>query len=165
MSGRDLAALTQGLIEGKEQNYLSSRIAQVEELGNGFRRLGFPIQWPPGSNGIYLDARGFLEDIDPIFFPAQRICTEIYLRYGIRPVEIGLSLAGRGHDGIKKIPLKDLVRFTIPRRVFSGDHINYILACLEQLHEGRENIGGLVYQQEGSGNGHFTSTFRPVARE
>ena len=165
MSGRDLAALTVGLKEGMEQEYLRARVNQVEEFGNGFRRLGFPIQWPAGSNGIYLDARGFMGDLDPLFFPGQRLCTEIYLRFGIRPVEIGLSLAGRDNMGIKVVPNMDLVRFTIPRRVLSGDHMAFILDRLGELHDAREEIGGLVYEKEGLGNGHFTSTFKPVSRE
>ncbi len=164
LSGRDLAALGQGLEEGINEDYLRSRINQVTELGNGFRRLGIPIQWPPGSNGIYMDARKFLPEVDPLFFPAQRLCTEIYIRYGIRPVEIGLSLAGRDANGIKVIPPTDLVRFTIPRRVLTGDHMAYILACLEELYDLRDRIGGLVYDKEGLGNGHFTSTFLPVSR-
>ena len=162
MSGRDLAALALGLREGLAEDYLRSRINQVEEFGNGFRRLGFPIQWPPGSNGIFLDARGFLSHVDPRFFPAQRLCAEIYERYGIRPVEIGLSLAGRDENGVKIMPPTDLVRFTVPRRVFSSDHLDFILGALNELYDERENIGGMVYNVEGLGNGHFTSTFTRV---
>lgn len=165
MSGRDLGALTLGLVEGRDQEYLRSRVNQVAELGNGFRRLGLPIQWPPGSNGVYLDGRGFLEGVDPLFFPAQRICAEVYLRYGIRPVEIGLSLIPRNAAGIKEVPETDFVRFTIPRRVLTGDHMAFILHSMEQLYDAREEIGGMMYEQEGRGNGHFTSRFRLVAKE
>jgi tryptophanase len=165
MSGRDLAALTLGLMEGSDQNYLRARINQVAEFGHGFRRLGLPIQWPPGSNGIYLDGRSFLEGIvDQIYFPSQSICATIYEKYGIRPVEIGLSLAGRGLDGLKVIPDKDLVRFTVPRRVYTAEHFAFILEALEELFSQRDQIPGLVYEQEGLGNGHFTSRFRPVDR-
>ncbi|MFH2034338.1 MAG: tryptophanase [Candidatus Margulisiibacteriota bacterium] len=163
MSGRDLAALKQGLIEGSEFEYLRSRINQVTELGNGFRRLGLPIQWPPGSNGVFLDGRKFLDHVNHLFFPAQRICAEIYRRYGIRPVEIGLSLAGRGADGKRIIPDLDLVRFTVPRRVYTGEHMAFVLSALETLYQDRGNIGGLMFDKEGMGNGHFTSTFKLVS--
>ncbi|MCX5750638.1 MAG: tryptophanase [Candidatus Saganbacteria bacterium] len=163
MSGRDLAALTVGLQEGQDQEYLRARINQVAELGNGFRRLGIPTQWPTGSNGVFVDARQFLDHVHELFFPAQRLCAEIYHRYGIRPVEIGLSLHGRDKKGIKVLPGLDLVRFTVPRRTFTGDHIAYILWALEELAGKRDEIGGLVYNVEGGGNGHFTSTFKPVS--
>jgi len=163
MSGRDLAAFTQGLKEGSRQEHLRQRINQVTEFGNGFRRLGLPIQWPPGSNGIFLDAREFLPHVDKNFFPAQRLCAEIYWRYGIRPVEIGLSLVGRDGAGIKSIPAKDFVRFTVPRRVYTKEHIDFTLEALANLYAVRDEIGGLVYKKEGLGNGHFTSTFEMVA--
>ncbi|MCX6798275.1 MAG: tryptophanase [Candidatus Falkowbacteria bacterium] len=159
MSGRDLAALALGLKEGSNQEHLRQRINQVTEFGNGFRRLGLPIQWPPGSNGIFLDAREFLPHINKNFFPAQRLCVEIYREYGIRPVEIGLSLVGRNEDGIKNIPAKDFVRFTVPRRVYTDAHLQFTIEALSDLHKNRDNIGGLIYKKEGLGNGHFTSTF------
>lgn len=165
MSGRDLAALTVGLQEGMEESHLKARINQVAEFGHGFRRLGFPIQWPPGSNGIYMDGRAFLNEVDPLFFPAQRICAEIYWRYGIRPVEIGLSLAGRDNSGMRVFPEKDLIRFTIPRRTFTKDHMDFVLEALAQLFSERKNIGGLILEEEGEGNGHFTNIFRPVSRD
>lgn len=159
MSGRDLAAFTQGLQEGSRQDHLRQRINQVTEFGNGFRRIGLPIQWPPGSNGVFLDARAFLPHVDKHFFPGQRLCAEIYWRYGIRPVEIGLSLVGRDETGIKNIPATDFVRFTVPRRVYSQEHINYTLEALADLYKIRDELGGLVYKKEGLANGHFTSSF------
>jgi tryptophanase len=162
MSGRDLAAFTQGLKEGSNQEHLRQRINQVTEFGNGFRRLGLPIQWPPGSNGIFLDAREFLPHVDKNFFPAQRLCAEIYWRYGIRPVEIGLSLVGRDEAGIKNIPAKDFVRFTVPRRVYAKEHLEFTLEALSELYSVRDEIGGLIYKKEGLGNGHFTSSFETV---
>ncbi len=163
MSGRDLAAMTQGLQEGCQEDHLRQRINQVAEFGNALKRLGIPIQWPTGSHGVFVDARKFLPHIDKHFFPAQSLCAEIYLRYGIRPVEIGLSLVGRDVRGIKNIPATDLVRFTVPRRVFTGDHLNFVVEALAEMFEHREKIGGLVYDEEGLGNGHFTSTFLKVS--
>ena len=165
MSGRDLAAFTQGLIEGSDPEHLRQRINQVTEFGNGFRRRGLPIQWPPGSNGIFLDAREFLPHVDPNFFPAQRLCVEFYKEFGIRAVEIGLSLVGRNEEGIKNIPRKDFVRFTVPRRVMTDAHLNFTLEMVAKLYAKRDSIGGLMYDEEGLGNGHFTSTFKMVAVE
>ena len=162
MSGRDLAAMTQGLQEGCRVDHLQQRINQVTEFGNDLKRLGIPIQWPTGSHGVFVDARKFLPHIDPHFFPAQSLCAEIYLRYGIRPVEIGLSLVGRDERGIKNFPTTDLVRFTVPRRVFTGDHLNFAVEALAEMFEHRAKIGGLIYDKEGLGNGHFTSTFKKV---
>lgn len=162
MSGRDLAALEQGLKEGREESHLRQRINQVAEFGNQLKRLGIPIQWPTGSHGVFLDARKFLPHIDKNFFPAQRLCAEIYRRYGIRPVEIGLSMVGRDINGIKIIPATDLVRFTVPRRVYTGEHLRFIAEALADMFEHREKIGGLMYDREGTGNGHFTSTFKMV---
>jgi len=162
MSGRDLAALAQGLKEGSDEEHLRQRVNQVAEFGNALKRLGIPIQWPTGSHGVFLDARRFLPHIDKNFFPGQRLCAEIYSRYGIRPVEIGLSLVGRDVNGIKNIPATDLVRFTVPRRVYTGDHLNFVIEALADMFDDRDQIGGLIYDQEGLGNGHFTSTFKMV---
>lgn len=162
MSGRDLAALTQGLLEGIDEDYLRARINQVTELGNELRRWGIPIQWPAGSNGIFVDGRLFFPQIHPMLFPAQSLCAHMYLYYGIRPVEIGLSLAGRDAEGYKVIPVNDLARFTIPRRVFSGDHMALVVEALVGLFNMQNQIGGLTYEEEGAGNGHFTSTFRLI---
>lgn len=159
MSGRDLAALTTGLQEGIDEDYLKARINQVAELGNELRRWGIPIQWPAGSNGIFVDGRLFFPHINPLLFPAQSLCAHMYLHYGIRPVEIGLSLAGRDKDGNKVFPINDLARFTIPRRVFSGDHMALVAEALVDLFGIRDQIGGLKFKKEGPGNGHFISTF------
>jgi len=165
MSGRDLAAFTQGLKEGSRQEHLRQRINQVAEFGNACRRLGIPIQWPTGSHGVFVNARQFLPHLDKHFFPGQRLCSTIYARYGIRPVEIGLSLAGRNEAGIKNIPANDLVRFTVPRRVYSQEHINFTVKALAELFDNREKLGGLMYAKEGLGNGHFTSSFEKVLTE
>jgi tryptophanase len=134
----------------------------VAEFGNALKRLGIPIQWPTGSHGVFVDARKFLPHIDKHFFPAQSLCAETYLRYGIRPVEIGLSLAGRDGKGIKIIPATDLVRFTVASRVLTSDHLNFAVEALAETYEHKEQIGGLIYNKEGLGNSHFTSTFEEV---
>lgn len=164
MSGRDLAALTQGLQEGINYKHLRARINQITELGNGFRRLGIPIQWPAGSNGVFVDARKFLPNIPWSLFPAQSLCIALYERYGIRAVEIGLSLSPRNSEGFKKIPENDFVRLTIPRRVYSQEHLNYVLWAFEDLAKKKDSIPGLFYEEggEGDGNGHFTSKFRVI---
>jgi len=61
MSGRDMNALTQGLLEGTEFDYLETRIKQVEYLGESLKKFGVPLLEPFGGHAIFLDAKRISE--------------------------------------------------------------------------------------------------------
>src|ERR1700719_3150876 len=135
LAGRDLEAIAVGLNEALEEDYLHYRIASTAYLGNHISDAGVPIVQPPGGHAIYLDARAFLPHIPPDQFPGVALAAELYLEGGIRSVEIGtLMFAGAAK--------MDLVRLAIPRRVYTQNHIDYVVEIILEVWGHRDRISG-----------------------
>lgn len=158
MSGRDMNALAQGLYEGTEICYLESRIGQVAYLGKLLADHGIPVQQPFGGHAIFVDARTFLPNVPREQFQAQTLAVELYIEGGVRAVEIGTLLADR--DPLtreNRYPKLELMRLTIPRRVYTDNHMNYAAACLKNIWDRRANItSGLRIVNEAPILRHFT---------
>ncbi len=158
MSGRDMNALAQGLYEGTEFNYLETRIEQVAYLGNKLSEYGVPVQQPYGGHAIFVDARKFLPKVPREQFQAQTLAVELYLEGGVRGVEIGTLLADR--DPVtreNRYPKLELMRLTIPRRVYTNNHMDYVAACLKNIFDRRDEItSGLKIVSEAPILRHFT---------
>jgi tryptophanase len=158
MSGRDMNALAQGLYEGTDYHYLESRIHQVEYLGNELKKHGIPVQYPFGGHAIFVDARKFLPHLPQEEYVAQTLAIELYLESGVRGVEIGTLLADRDPETRKnRYPDLEFLRLTIPRRVYSRNHIDYIVAALVNVFNRRDEITrGLKIVKEAAILRHFT---------
>lgn len=158
MAGRDMSALAQGLYEGTEFDYLNSRIQQVAYLGQQLVDNGIPVQQPFGGHAIFVDARRFLPHVPKEQFQAQTLAVELYLEGGVRGVEIGTLLADR--DPVtreNRYPKLELMRLTIPRRVYTDNHMNYVAGCLINIYERRDKIRkGLKIVKEAPILRHFT---------
>ncbi|MEZ5145986.1 MAG: tryptophanase [Bacteroidales bacterium] len=141
MSGRDMNALTQGLLEGTEFDYLETRIKQVEYLGEKLKSYGVPMLEPFGGHAIFLNAKAFLPQIPKEEYIAQKLATEIYLEGGVRGVEIGTMLADRDPDTREnRYPELEMVRLAIPRRVYTNSHMDYVAASVANVYEQRNKI-------------------------
>ncbi|MCD4736566.1 MAG: tryptophanase, partial [Bacteroidales bacterium] len=141
MSGRDMNALTQGLLEGTEFDYLETRIRQVEYLGEKLKGYGIPMMEPFGGHAIFIDAKKFLPNIPKEEYIAQTLVTEIYLEGGIRCAEIGTLMADRDPDTREnRYPELELVRLAIPRRVYTNSHMDYIATSVANVYERRDEI-------------------------
>jgi len=141
MSGRDMAALAQGLYEGTEFDYLETRIKQVEYLGQELIDYGIPIQRPVGGHAVFVDADAFLPNVPKEEFKAQTLTLELYLEAGVRGVEIGTILADR--DPItreNRYPKWEFMRLAIPRRVYTNNHMDVVAAALKNIWDRRETI-------------------------
>ncbi|MCF8303309.1 MAG: tryptophanase [Bacteroidales bacterium] len=158
MSGRDMNALAQGLDEGTEFDYLETRIKQVAYLGQRLRDFDIPVQVPFGGHAIFVNARKFLPHVPKEEFQAQTLAVELYLESGVRGVEIGTLLADR--DPVtreNRFPELELLRLTIPRRVYTNNHMEYIAVALKNVYERREKItNGLKIVSEAPIMRHFT---------
>jgi tryptophanase len=158
MSGRDMAALARGLEEATTFEFLESRIKQVHFLGSLLREEGIPVQEPFGGHAIFVDATKFLPKVPHEEFIAQTLALELYLESGVRAVEIGTLLADRDPDTREnRYPKLELLRLTIPRRVYTRTHMEYVAAALRNVFERRESIcSGYKIRYEAPIMRHFT---------
>lgn len=141
MSGRDMAALAEGLFEGTDEKQLTSRIRQVESLGKALKKNNIPLIEPFGGHAIFIDASSFLQNIPVEEFPAQALAVEIYIEGGVRGIEIGALMADR--DPVtreNRFNGNELVRLAIPRRVYTSSHIDYVASAVINVFERRNEL-------------------------
>ena len=144
MSGRDLEAVARGLREGTEYEYLKYRILQVRYLGELLMKAGISIVKPIGSHGVFLDALKFLPHLPRDQWPSQTLSAAIYEDSAVRTMERGAISKGRDSEtGENIFPKLELVRLTIPRRVYTNTHMEYIANSIINLYEKRDTIPGL----------------------
>jgi tryptophanase len=157
MSGRDMNALARGLYEGTDFEFLSSRIRQVELLGNIMKNYGIPVLEPFGGHAIFIDALDFLHSVPKEEFPAQMLAVELFIEGGIRGTEIGTLMADRDPVTRENRFGRELVRLAIPRRVYSDNHIIYVAAVVKNVFDRRKSIKkGLRIKAEAPILRHFT---------
>ncbi|MCL5030611.1 MAG: tyrosine phenol-lyase [Bacteroidetes bacterium] len=149
LAGRDMEAMARGIEEMTNYDYIRARIGQVEYFGNKLLEYSIPIVLPIGGHAIFLDAKRFLPHIKQIQFPAQTLATEIYVDSGVRAMERGIVSAGRNKiTGDHNYPKLELVRLTLPRRVYTQAHIDVAYESVVTVYENRKSVKGLkmVYE-------------------
>lgn len=148
LAGRDMEAMAIGIRESVSDEHIKARIGQVIYLGEKMIEYDVPIVRPIGGHGIFVDAKKFLPHIPQGHFPAQTLAAEMYLDSGVRTMERGVVSAGRKTNGENYYPKLELVRFTIPRRVYTQAHMDVIAESAARVYERRNKIKGLkmVYE-------------------
>ena len=163
LAGRDMAAMAQGIYEMVDDDYIAHRIHQVRHLGNQLLAAGVPIVEPIGGHAVFLDAKRFLPHVPQEELPAQSLAAELYLDSGVRSMERGIVSAGRDSaTGRNRTPKLELVRLTIPRRVYTDRHLDVVAASVIALHSRREQIRGLKMVYEPPTLRFFTARFEPL---
>jgi tyrosine phenol-lyase len=162
LAGRDMEAMAIGIRESIEYDHIRARVGQVVYLGEKIASEGVPIVLPIGGHAVFLDARGFLPHIDQDDYPAQRLAAEIYLESGVRTMERGNVSSGRNPTtGQNYRPKLELVRVTIPRRVYTQAHMDVVAETIWEVYDRRAEVQGLDMVLEPRYLRFFQARFRP----
>jgi tyrosine phenol-lyase len=163
LAGRDMEAMAIGIAESVQEDYVRSRIGQVHYLGRKIEEAGVPIVKPIGGHAVFLDAAAILPHIPPDEFPAQALTCALYLDAGVRTMERGGVSAGRDvQTGTNRRSSLELVRLTIPRRVYTQAHMDVVAESVAAVHEERRSVRGLRFTYEPDHLRFFQARFEPV---
>ena len=163
LSGRDMEALAIGLVEVFDEDYLNYRIKSTAYLGRKLKEKGVPVVWPIGGHAVYIDAKKLYNQIPVDQYPGQALVIDLYLKGGIRSVEVGSVMFGKYDEAGKLIPAaNELVRLAIPRRVYTQSHIDYVLDIFDDILELRDQKKGYEITYEPEFLRHFTANFKPI---
>src|SRR5690606_27807383 len=152
-----------GLQESCQFEYIEHRIKQVRYLGDLLKEAGIPIVEPIGGHAVFLDARRFCPHLTQDEFPAQALAANLYVESGVRAMERGIVSAGRNIEtGDHHRPKLELVRLTIPRRVYTYRHMDYVADAIINLFKNKESIPALRFVYEPKQLRFFTARFEPI---
>lgn len=163
LAGRDMEALAIGLEEVFDKDYLHYRIRSTAYLGEKLREKGVPVVYPIGAHAVYIDAKKFYDHIPVEQYPGQALVCDLYLKGGIRCVEVGSVMFGKYDENGKLIPAdNELVRLAIPRRVYTQSHIDFVLDVFDDIIEEKSQSKGYKITYEPEFLRHFTARFEKV---
>jgi len=144
MSGRDIMALAEGLNTIVRQEYLDSRIGQVQEFGAAMQTAGLPVLMPAGGHAIYLNMEQFFEgtDMKPKDFGGISFTALLLALYGHRACELGDFAFGHWDEKEGKEIQHEInfVRFAIPRLRYEKQDLLSVVDTVKALHDNRHLI-------------------------
>ena len=159
MSGAAMEALAQGIHEAVDERIVAHHVDQVAYLASLLQEAGVPIVLPPGAHAVFLDAKRFLPHVDQEQFPAQALAAAIYLAGGVRTMERGIVSGQHGHEPYDGL---ELVRLTLPRRVYTQEHLTYVAEVVTDLYTQARSIHGLRMTYEPPSLRFFQARFEPL---
>jgi len=149
MAGRDMEALAIGITESVQDDHIHARIGQVAYLGENLEAEGVSVVKPYGGHAIFLDARTIVPHLPQEQFPAQALAAALYVDAGIRAMERGAVSAGRNRQtGENHMPKLELVRLTIPRRVYTQAHMDVTAESVVEVMKNAASVKGLRFTYE-----------------
>jgi tyrosine phenol-lyase len=160
MAGHDMEALAQGIRESADERIVAAYVAQARFLGGRLEELDVPIVEPVGAHAVFLDAKRLLPHVPQEQFPAQSLAAAIYLAGGVRSMERGIVSGQHGdvpYDGL------ELVRLTLPRRVYGQEHLEYVARVVAAVLARRFDVPGLEMTYEPEFLRFFQARFEPRA--
>jgi tyrosine phenol-lyase len=160
MAGHDMEALAQGIRESADEQIVRHYVGQVAYIGGLLQEAGVPIVVPVGAHAVFLDAKRFLPHLSYDEFPAQSLAAAIYLAGGVRSMERGIvsgQHGGEAYDGL------ELVRLTLPRRVYTEEHLDYVADVVAEVYADRDRVPGLRMTYAPAYLRFFQARFEPLA--
>lgn len=163
LAGRDMEAMAIGIEESVQFDHIRARVGQVRYLGQKLLDAGVPIVEPIGGHGVFLDALQFLPHIPREQYPAQALTAALYVDSGVRAMERGAVSAGRDPDTRKELfPSLELVRLTVPRRVYTQAHMDVTAESILALFAEPHTVHGLEMIYEPQHLRFFQARFTPT---
>ncbi len=164
LAGRDLEALTQGLLEVTEPDYLRYRAETARWFGAELGNAGLPVVQPVGCHAVYVDAAPLFPHIPAHQLPANALLCELYLEAGIRASELGTLGFGRvDPDGGPDIPAPmELVRLCLPRRVYTRNHLEHVIEAAANIAKRAHSVPGYRIVEQSKTLRHFTARLEPA---
>ncbi|MGV8162263.1 MAG: tryptophanase [Candidatus Nanoarchaeia archaeon] len=169
LSGRDIMALTVGLYDVIDEDYLNDRIGQVKDLAIKLKKKGVPVILPPGGHAIYINIDKFFEGtgskVDD--FLGVGLTIELIKQYGIRGCELGpFAFEWDQKSKEEQKGILNLVRFAVPRNAYGLEHIEYTVAAISELHKNKEQIPKIeIARGKELHLRHFQTGLRPVYKK
>lgn len=164
LAGRDMEALSIGLKEIQEEDYLAYRIRSVEYFGQGIEQAGIPVVKPFGGHAIYLDAGKALPHIPAHQFPGHSLSVALYEKVGMRGVEIGTVMMGWKDQETEEefTAPQELVRLAMPRRVYTQSHVDFMIESIAHMVSELEQLRGYRFTYQAPLLRHFTARFEKL---
>jgi len=116
-----------------------------------------PVYRPAGGHAVYVLADEFLPHIPREQYPGWALTVALYREAGIRAVEIGGVMFAKDMTGGARIqyPRLEMVRLSIPRRVYTASHLQYVAEALAEIYKKRDTIRGLKIIEQSPHLRHF----------
>lgn len=160
LAGRDLEAISVGIMEALQLQYQTYRHATITYLMKKLDKKGIPMVKPGGGHAVFLDAKAFMAHIPSLEYPGISLVNALYLEGGVRSVELGTVMFGHfDSDGNEQSAPLELVRLAFPRRVYTQSHMDYLAEVIEEVWNNRETYGGLKITKQAKVLRHFSCHF------
>lgn len=163
MSVREMEAMAVGIQETLDFHVISQTPLFVEALGKALEKQGIPVVKPFGGLGCHIDAKRFVDHLEPSVYQAAALTAAIYLISGIRGMERGTMSEERQADGSENFANMELVRLAVPKRVFTLSQIKYVADRVGWLYRHRHLIGGLQFSEEPETLRFFLGKLKPTS--
>ncbi|MBM2823899.1 MAG: tyrosine phenol-lyase [Thermoleophilia bacterium] len=159
MAGHDMEALAQGIRESTDDRVVGAYVSQARYLGTLLADADVPIVVPIGAHAVFVDAKRLLPHLDQTEFPAQTLAAAFYLAGGVRSMERGIVSGQHGSDPYDGL---ELVRLTLPRRVYTQEHLTWVADVVKHVQSRAEEIPGLRITYEPEHLRFFQARFAPL---